>query len=143
MSHFYGTVDGGRSEATRQGHKNGGIVTNAASWQGAVRVSLYHNSNTGKDEYTVTLSPWQDKGVSKLIKNGNIDGSPLRAVRSYYDITREDVGSMSFIAWGRNHSFDFMGQVLIVDIGKRIYRTESSGILQVENDNQRDKRLAS
>ena len=143
MSHFYGTVDGGRSEATRQGHKKTGIVTNAASWSGAVRVSLYHNSDTGKDEYTVSLSPWRGKGVSRLIKNGNVDGSPLRAVRSYYDITRDDVGALGFNAWGRYRTFEFMGQVLPGDVGKRIYEHPKSGILQVENDEQRAKRLAS
>ena len=41
----------------------------------------------------------------------------------------------------RNFSVDsLMGRVQIGDIGKRIYRVD--GILQVENDEQRDARLA-
>lgn len=38
MSHFYGTVQGNRGEATRGGSKNSGMDTATASWEGSVQV---------------------------------------------------------------------------------------------------------
>ena len=75
MSHFYGTLQGTRGEATRQGDKRNGLAVHAASWQGAVYVYLNHNERTGKDEFRVSLTPWHGSGVSKPIATGNIDGT--------------------------------------------------------------------
>lgn len=64
----------------------------------------------------------------------------------FYTITSDDVGHPLIRAWGRSWSVtDFMGQILPGDVGKRIYKVAtnngSSEILQVENDEQRAKRL--
>ncbi len=67
MSHFYGTVGGGRGVATRCGHR--GLTTHAASHKGAVKVSLWH-SDDGNDCYTVCLVPWKGVGPSKVIASG-------------------------------------------------------------------------
>jgi len=41
MSQFYGTLNGqARTVATRRGSKNSGVTATAASWAGAVRVSV-------------------------------------------------------------------------------------------------------
>ena len=51
MSHFYGTLQGSRGEATRC----------AAGWDGAIRVQVYQD-HEGNDRYTVDLVPWQNSG---------------------------------------------------------------------------------
>jgi len=48
MSHFYGTLQGNRGEATRCGTKKSGIETYAASWKGAIRCHTYINAK-GQD----------------------------------------------------------------------------------------------
>jgi len=76
MSHYYGTIKGQAGQATRRGSKNSGLTTEAASWAGCVRVSLWHSSITGKDHYEVTLSPWQGNGgPTRLIAEGSIQGN--------------------------------------------------------------------
>jgi hypothetical protein len=70
VSHFYGTCQGGRSIATRCGHKTTGIVTNAASWSGAVTVNIEHVD--GEDIATVCLAPWSGNGVHKLLYRGPV-----------------------------------------------------------------------
>jgi hypothetical protein len=68
MSHFYGTVQGGRGEATRTGHKTTGLTTTAASWSGAIRVRLYHDN--GVDCYIVEQESWRGRGVYEPIAEG-------------------------------------------------------------------------
>lgn len=70
MSHFYGTTQGCRGEATRCGSKGSGITARAASWKGAVRVRLYHDEASGKDCYVVEQTPWHGRGVSEVIAHG-------------------------------------------------------------------------
>ena len=60
MSHFYGTLEGSRGEATRCGTKDSGITTHAAGWNGAIRVNVYERD--GVDYYRVTLQPWHNSG---------------------------------------------------------------------------------
>lgn len=62
MSHFYGTIRGGRGEATRCGHKTTGLVTNAAGYNGAVRTRIWYDEETGQDRFRVTLVPWHGSG---------------------------------------------------------------------------------
>lgn len=57
MAHFYGTLRGNRGQASRLGTKLSGLQTIAASWQGAVSVSLYHDETTGEDTVSVNLIP--------------------------------------------------------------------------------------
>lgn len=70
MSHFYGTLKGARGRATRCGHKSSGLVTQAASWSGAVEVELRHDEATGKDRYTVRQMPWHGRGVGEVLAEG-------------------------------------------------------------------------
>lgn len=70
MAQFLGTVQGQRGEASRLGSKATGLTTCAASWQGAIKVDLYHNAETGKDEFTVRMVPWHGAGASKVLAQG-------------------------------------------------------------------------
>lgn len=71
MSHFYGTLQGTRGEATRCGTKNSGIRTIAASWKGAIAVYVYQDEQ-GRDCFKVEQRPWHGSGVSREIANGVI-----------------------------------------------------------------------
>lgn len=70
MAHFYGTLQGNRGEASRCGSPSSGLVTEAASWQGAVRCYVYVKG--GKDWVRVSLGPWMGVGESKLLYQGPI-----------------------------------------------------------------------
>jgi len=74
MSHFYGTLQGSKGQTTRQGTKKSGIESRTASWQGAVRVSAFHDEETGEDWVEVRLEQWQSVGQlpSKLLYRGPI-----------------------------------------------------------------------
>jgi hypothetical protein len=61
-------------------------------------------------------------------------------MRQFYELTAADVGKATIRAFGRIWWVtDFIGRVLPQDVGKRVVQV--SGILQVENDEQRDRRL--
>lgn len=70
MSHFYGSLQGGRGEATRCGHKNSGIRTTAASWKGAISVEIQHVD--GEDIAVVSMHRWHGNGNNKVIYRGPI-----------------------------------------------------------------------
>ena len=72
MSHFYGTIEGSRGEATRQGGKSSGITARAASWAGCVVVDLHHNEATGKDHFVVRQGHWHGRGCEEIIAKGVI-----------------------------------------------------------------------
>jgi len=67
MSHFYGTLQGNRGEATRSGNKSSGLQTHAAGWGGAISVNLYHDAETGIDMARIFLAPWQDSGGERTL----------------------------------------------------------------------------
>ena len=71
MSHFYGTLQGSRGEATRCGTKSSGIVTYAASWQGAIRVCVTQDK-FGHDVFTVEMMPWKGAGDYRMIAHGEM-----------------------------------------------------------------------
>jgi hypothetical protein len=79
MSHFYGTLQGSRGQATRCGDKRGGLLTVAASWKGAVNVYVYHDHETGRDMFRVSQQPWHGAGVSQVLVQGAI-GVPFSDV---------------------------------------------------------------
>jgi hypothetical protein len=60
MAHFYGTLVGQAGKATRRGSKSSGLITEAASWNGVVTVTLDHRH--GQDHYTVEIGQWQNNG---------------------------------------------------------------------------------
>ena len=70
MSHFYGTLQGSRGEATRCGTKNSGLGTYAAGWSGAVRTHVWHDTQIDRDRYEVWEAPWKGIGNSKLLAKG-------------------------------------------------------------------------
>ena len=74
MSHFYGTVKGTNGEATRCGDADSGMETHTASWQGAVRVKLFVDGNTGKDWAIVELVPWRGQGTNATIYSCAVRG---------------------------------------------------------------------
>jgi len=70
MSHYYGTIQGNRGEATRCGTKNSGMETYCASWKGAVRCMAYIKD--GVDYVRVEKTMWQGCGECKLLYDGPI-----------------------------------------------------------------------
>ena len=70
MDQYCGIVKGKRGVASRLGSKASGLVTQAASWGGAIEVQLYHDDETGEDRFTVRQTPWRNKGLSKLLAEG-------------------------------------------------------------------------
>jgi hypothetical protein len=61
MAHFYGRVSGNRGDSTRLGSKASGIVTYAASDDGAVQVSLWHDRRTGRDTVEIKAGSWNGR----------------------------------------------------------------------------------
>ena len=68
MAHFYGTLQGGRGEATRCGSKDSGMVTYCTSWRGAVRCTAYDRG--GIDCVRVERVPWKGAGPYVLLYDG-------------------------------------------------------------------------
>lgn len=63
MSKLYGTLSGAsRTKATRRGHNR--IVTQAASWNGAIEVEVYIDLD-GVEHYEVRRIPWHGGGADK------------------------------------------------------------------------------
>ena len=75
MAHFYGSVEGSRGAATRLGTANSGMVTVAANWSGAVRVTL--ECRDGVDIALVELVPWNGHGTTRQLYHGSVSGLPL------------------------------------------------------------------
>lgn len=69
MSHFYGTLNGSRGEATRCGTAGSGITTIAAGWGGAIRTTLYVDKE-GQDAYRVEQIDWQGVGEYRVLAEG-------------------------------------------------------------------------
>lgn len=72
MSHFYGTLQGSRGEATRGGSKGSGIASYTASWEGAVHTQLWEND--GVDMCRVELVPWHGHGTNQVLYIGPVRG---------------------------------------------------------------------
>ena len=70
MSQFYGTLRGqAKTTATRRGSAKSGITTVAASWKGAVEVTLYTDDD-GNERYEVNLRPWHGQGPARHLATG-------------------------------------------------------------------------
>jgi hypothetical protein len=70
MSHFYGVLHGSRGEATRCGTKDSGVTATAASWEGAIKTTLYERD--GQDYAEVTMQPWHGSGTRYLLYRGPV-----------------------------------------------------------------------
>lgn len=64
----------------------------------------------------------------------------MTAPREFYTVQHADVGKRFLRLFGRLRLVDCLGQVLPMDIGKRIYLV--GDVLQVENTEQFRRRLA-
>jgi hypothetical protein len=73
MAHFYGTVQGQRGRASRLGSKQSGLDVTAASWQGAVSVTL--REVDGVDHATISLIQWNGAGTRRIIYDGPVSGA--------------------------------------------------------------------
>lgn len=71
MSHFYGTLQGSRGQATRCGTRASGVTTVAASWAGAVECEVYERD--GEDRVRVEFIPWQGNGTRRELYDGPIN----------------------------------------------------------------------
>jgi hypothetical protein len=74
MAQFYASIQGNRGEATRLGTKSSGMMTVAASWQGAVKTYLWYNEEKECDWAEVTLMPWHGQGTHRLLYCGPVSG---------------------------------------------------------------------
>lgn len=73
MARFYGIVRGkAMTEATREGNASSGIITQAASWSGAIEVYVYKDKDDN-DCYQIDRVPWKGTGKSKSIASGKFD----------------------------------------------------------------------
>ena len=79
MSHFYGTLKGNRGEATRTGTSKSGLTVHAASWRGAVCVTLSHDAATDTDHYHVALVPWHGAGARCVLAKGVLGAATCAA----------------------------------------------------------------
>lgn len=74
MSHFYGIVEGNaKTRATRRGSRNSGLKVTAASWDGAVEVSLRFDAQENRNYARISLIPWDSHGVTRVIYHGPVD----------------------------------------------------------------------
>jgi hypothetical protein len=79
MAHFYGTLQGNRGGASRLGTKSSGLVTQTASWEGAVRVSVDYDKDTDRDLVHVSLIQWHNgAGVNRVLYSGPISGKEVQ-----------------------------------------------------------------
>lgn len=74
MSHFYGTIQSQRGEATRCGSKNSGLTAVAASWEGAVSSYVWFNEELQEDWVTVELRTWHGAGRMVPLYCGPVSG---------------------------------------------------------------------
>lgn len=74
MARFYGTIQGGRGEATRLGHANTGLRITAQSYAGDVRVHLYVQED--EDHCCITVTDHGDSYASLILYDG-----PIRRLR--------------------------------------------------------------
>jgi hypothetical protein len=74
MSHFYASIpySARKTVPTARGHKNTGIKTHAASWAGAIQVDVYHNDETGKDQFIVRQVKHHGAGIEAILSEGTI-----------------------------------------------------------------------
>ena len=72
MSHFYASIptSARKTVATARGHKSTGLEVRAASWAGAVTVTLRHCEATGRDTFEVWQQPHHGQGVHVLVAEG-------------------------------------------------------------------------
>lgn len=72
MAHFYGLIQGSRGQVTRLGTKKSGLGLIAASWEGAIRVTLFEQDGT--DHARIECIPWEGAGTKRTLYSGPVSG---------------------------------------------------------------------
>jgi hypothetical protein len=67
MAHFRGTIRGQRGQASRLGSKASGLAVVAQSWEGQIKVTLWHTTAGDKVEVVLSRHGGSD---SKLLYHG-------------------------------------------------------------------------
>ena len=104
-----------------------------------------HHETSGRSEAQRKKSHAQIKReVDEILKSGPHRDSSGHATkitpRPFYEIEPDDIGKRFLRAFGRGWALsDVLGYVQHGDVGKRLYLVD--GILQVENNEQRDARV--
>jgi len=71
MARFFGTLKGAsKNTVTRRGHTK--LVTVAASWKGAIEVTLSRNPKTDEDMVCVLRVPWRGNGPYQVLYRGPV-----------------------------------------------------------------------
>jgi hypothetical protein len=68
---FYGTIQGGRGEATRLGHANTGLHVSAQSYEGSIIVDLYV-ANAGLQCARIAVATGSNKSGGFTLYDGPI-----------------------------------------------------------------------
>ena len=77
MSHFYSSIQGGRGEATRCGHKTTGIEAMAKNWEGKITVQGTHDHDSGAEGEDIFKVFFDFDGDSYLRENPSVRGKLL------------------------------------------------------------------
>ena len=104
MSHFYGTIRGQAGQATRRGSKSSGLTTEAASWNGVVRVTLDHRnekdsaSNNSRGDTAmilfVLLFIAAYLGLVFILPGLNLAKQPLGAILGAFSLESPPIGEV-------------------------------------------------
>lgn len=78
MAHFRGYIQGMRGSASRLGSKGSGLTVNAASWEGAVHVNLWHDEEDDVDMASVKLDEHHGRGESRILYHGPVGGVTVK-----------------------------------------------------------------
>lgn len=82
MAQFYGTIQGGRGEATRCGTKNSGMRTTCESWSTILEAQAFHAA--GEDHVDVRLKT----KYGNTIFSAGVNGERLARVKDDPRVTR-------------------------------------------------------
>jgi hypothetical protein len=88
MAHFYGTMQGGRAEVSRTGHKTTGMQAHVRGWDLGVRAHMTHDRD-GKD-YAVVYLTSGSNGNNGEVCLGTFDADDL-------DTLRRDVNALQIM----------------------------------------------
>lgn len=80
MSHFYGSMQGNRGAATRQGSKNSGIEAHVRGWNVGVSVDCQHD----------TIDRCRVYATGMYATGGSNIRCPLRCIAEVREVTKEE-----------------------------------------------------
>ena len=107
MSHFYGVLRNSVNQnKTLRGFKTHGFDGTLASWNGAIGIRIYQNSD-GQDCFRVYQTSWHGQGINEEIASGVIGekvnsrtlGTQCPSCESYELISVDHIETDSGSAW--------------------------------------------